>query len=73
MEIYIERIKIIRKEKKITQKEISITLKMKQQQYSRYEKCNNQLPIDTFIKIADYLNTDTNYLLGFTDNPKPLH
>ncbi|MBQ7936486.1 MAG: helix-turn-helix transcriptional regulator [Clostridia bacterium] len=72
MEIYIERIIETRKRKNIQQKELCVALGMKQAQLSRYEREGNALPIKYFIKIAEYLNEDTNYLLGLTDEPRSL-
>lgn len=67
-----DRIRLIRKEKNITQKELCIELKMKQQQYSKYERGENELPIRYLKQIIAYLDVSADYILGFTDEPHPL-
>ena len=44
-------LKEIRKSKGLTQQELAHLLGMKQQQYSRYEIEENQIPLKIFIKI----------------------
>ncbi len=46
-------IKIIRKSKGLTQKELADLLGMKQQQYQRYESGKNEISLKLFIKILD--------------------
>ena len=45
-------------------------LGMKQPQYYRYENGLRDIPSDILIKIADYYNVSTDYILGRTNNPK---
>ena len=53
---YTERIKQVRDYKNITQKELAEHLKIKQQQYARYEKGINAMPITYLKEICKYLN-----------------
>lgn len=53
----------------ITQKDFAAILEITERSYQRYENGNNTPPYDTLIKIADYLNVSTDYLLGRTDDP----
>lgn len=64
------RLKAIREDRDITQKTLSEFLNIKQNTYSQYENGQRQLPIDTLIKLAEYFDTSTDYILGLTDTPK---
>lgn len=65
------RIKDLREDRDITQKELAEYLHIKQNTYSQYENGHRQLPVDTLIALAQYYNTSTDYILGLTDNPVP--
>lgn len=64
------RLKAIREDKDITQKTLSEFLNIRQNTYSQYENGQRQLPIDTLIRLAEYFDTSTDYILGLTDNPE---
>lgn len=63
-----ERLKQIRKLKKITQEELAKYLELNQSQIARYE--NGQLSLDakTITKICKFFNISADWLLGLTDN-----
>lgn len=61
---YNERIQQERERQDITQKQIAEFLEIKQQQYARYEKGINLLPITHLTKICKYLNVSADYILG---------
>jgi len=61
------RIKDLREDNDITQKEIAEFLHVKQNTYSQYENGKRQLPIDILIALAKFYNTSTDYILGLTD------
>ena len=65
---YTERLQWIRDSKNITQKELVEHLGIKQQQYARYEKGINIMPITYLPKICEYLNVSADYILGLTDD-----
>ena len=65
------RIKDLREDRDLTQREIAAYLHIKQNTYSQYETGQRQLPIDILIALARYYKTSTDYLLGLTDEPKP--
>ena len=65
------RLKDLREDADITQREIAAFLHIKQNTYSQYENGQRQIPIDFLIALAKYYNTSTDYILGLTDNPKP--
>ncbi len=65
-----KRIRDLREDADLTQKELSEMLNLTQKTYAYYESGTRSLPIDVLINIAEYYNTTTDYILGLTDNPK---
>ena len=65
------RIKDLREDSDITQKELAEYLHIKQNTYSQYENGQRQLPIEVLIALAKYYHTSTDYLLGLIDERKP--
>ena len=57
------RLKELREENNVSQKEISEYLNIKQNTYSQYETGKRQLSIDTLIKLAKYYDVTTDYIL----------
>lgn len=66
-----ERIRNLREDKDLFQKDISEALRCDQSTYSRYEAGIRDIPTDVLIKLAKFYNTSTDYLLGLTDEIKP--
>ena len=67
---YNERMAWLRDCKNITQKEIADYLGIKQQQYARYEKGINIMPVTYLKKICEYLNVSSDYLIGLEEKEK---
>ena len=44
---------------------------MSQTGYNQYEIGKNDIPTTVLIKLADFYNTSTDYLLGLTNEIKP--
>ena len=65
------RLKELREDKDLYQKDIADFLKIDQSNYSKYELEKINIPIDTLKKLADYYETSTDYLLYRTDNRNP--
>lgn len=65
------RIKDLREDADITQKELACFLNVKQNTYSQYENGQRQIPLDLLIKLAQYYNTSTDYILGLTNEKIP--
>lgn len=65
------RLKDIREDSDIPQKALAAYLNIKQNTYSQYENGQRQLPLDALIKLAEYFDTSTDYILGLTDIRKP--
>lgn len=71
--MYFKRLADLRSDRDIKQKEIAEILKISPDVYRRYEKGTREIPVWALIKLADYYQTSTDYLLGRTDDPKPPH
>jgi len=66
-----QKIKDLREDKDLTQKQVADYLNIKQNTYSRYENCEREIPTDILIQLALYYNTSLDYLVGLTDEKKP--
>lgn len=65
------RIKNLREDHDYTQVQVSEFLKVSQVAYSYYEIEKRNIPVDILIKLANFYNTSTDYILYRTDNPLP--
>ena len=64
-----KRVRDLREDKDITQKQMAEYLKIHQTTYSDYELGNLNIPADVLIKLSKFYNVSTDYILGLTDNP----
>ena len=67
-----QRLRDLREDADMNQTEIAKILSMSQTGYSKYETGENDIPPTVLIKVADYYNTNIDYILGRTDEKKPL-
>ena len=65
------RLRELREDKDLYQKDIAKYLNMSQTGYSQYETETNDIPTDILKKLANYYNTSIDYLLYCTDERKP--
>jgi len=65
-----KRIRDLREDKDITQKDMSKILNCSQQVYSNYELGQRDIPTDVLIKLSRFHNVSVDYILGISDNPK---
>ncbi|MBO4815703.1 MAG: helix-turn-helix transcriptional regulator [Clostridia bacterium] len=65
------RIKELREDNDLTQREVSKILNVSQVAYSYYEISKRSIPLELLCKLADYYNTSTDYLLFRTNEVKP--
>lgn len=65
------RIKDIREDKDLLQKDVADFLNVSQTNYSKYELGKINIPINTLRKMAIFFDTSIDYLLGLTDEIKP--
>lgn len=66
-----QRIRDLREDNDLTQNQIATLLNISQSTYSRYEKGELEIPIQTLIKLANYYNTSIDYLVNLTDVRTP--
>lgn len=67
---YYRRIREMREDHDMTQKDVAERLGMKQPQYFRYEQGFRDVPTDILIRLAEMYDVSIDYLLGRTNNPK---
>lgn len=65
------RIRNLREDRDLTQTQLAKILNTTQRTYSRYENADSTIPLEMLIKIADFYNVSTDYLLERTDIKKP--
>ena len=61
------RIRELREDNDLTQRFVAGKLNCSQQVYSNYELGQRDIPTEILIKLADYYNVTTDYILGRTD------
>ena len=64
-----KRIRDMREDRDLTQKEIADALKCSQQVYSNYELGQRDIPTDILINLSKFYGVSVDYILGLTDNP----
>lgn len=67
---YTERLMLAREKRGLTQKDLSSLIGLKQQQYARYEKGVNIMPVTYLYKICVVLDISADYILCLTDEIK---
>ena len=71
MKFVMLRIKDLREDRDLLQKDVAKFLNISQTNYSKYELGKINIPINTLKKLALFFNTSIDYLLGLTDEQKP--
>ena len=65
------RIRDLREDHDLTQKQIAEFLLCDQSLYSKYERMDRPLPLEYADKLADYYGVSVDYLIGRTNCKKP--
>ena len=65
------RLRDMREDRDLTQKELSEAINITQRSYSYYERGDHMNPPEILCRLADYYKTSVDYLLGRTNNPTP--
>lgn len=65
-----QRIRDLREDHDLTQKQISKILNCSQQVYSNYELGQRDIPTAILISISEFYDVSTDYVLGIVDNPE---
>lgn len=63
-------IRNLREDQDKTQQELADYLHIKQTTYSKYELGKINIPIEVFLKLADYYDVSIDYLVGRTNKKK---
>ncbi len=64
---YYKRIRDLREDHDLTQRQVAEYLGMTQPQYLRYERGYRDIPTDILLALAKLYQTSTDYILGRTD------
>lgn len=70
---YFPRLKDMRQDHDLTQKEVAALLGIDQRVYSNYETGKREIPVHHLIQLAKYYHISTDYLLGLTNQTFPYH
>ena len=65
-----QKIRDLREDHDLKQREIAQYLNCSQRAYSNYELGQRDIPTDVLIKLSEYYDVSVDYLLGLTKNPK---
>lgn len=61
------RLREIREDRQLSQRQLAEILNVKQNTYSQYETEKRQIPVAMLITLANYYNVSVDYLLCLTD------
>lgn len=68
---YIDRLRALRVDNDLKQKDIAKIINKSQQGYAHIENRKAKLAIEDLAKLAKYYNVSLDYLVGLTNDPKP--
>lgn len=69
--IYVNRLRELREDRDLTQKEVAQYLKVDQSNYSKYELEKISIPMGILMKLSEFYGTSIDYLLYRTDIASP--
>ena len=69
---YYQRIRDMREDSDLTQKQLGELLGITTQQYQLYESGKREMPMHLFVVLARYYNVSLDYLAGLRTDKKPL-
>lgn len=67
--MYLKRLRDLREDHDLKQKDIAKLLGIHQTVYSRYERGFQNLPLEFLVFLADYYKVSTDYILERTNSP----
>ena len=65
-----QRIRDLREDHDLKQREVAAYLNCSQRVYSNYELGQRDIPTEVLIRLSQFYNVSVDYLLGLTSNPK---
>lgn len=69
--MYYPRLKDLRNDKDLMQKQVADFLGIDQRVYSNYETGKREIPTHLVVKLADFYKVSADYILGLNNNPNP--
>ncbi len=69
--MYYPRLRDLREDHDLVQKQVAAHLGIDQRVYSNYETGKREIPTRLLVKLADFYGTSTDYLLGRTNRIEP--
>ena len=69
--MYFQRLKDLREDRDLLQREVAEVLGISQTVYSRYERGFQTIPVGHLLVLADFYGTSTDYILGRTNVLEP--
>lgn len=66
------RLRELREDRDMTQKEVGTAIGLPQRTYAYYESGQRMIPPWTLCALADFYGTSVDYLLGRTNSPGPI-
>ena len=68
---YTERLRELREDRDLSQREIAELLNCTQTAYGKWENGKRDIKIDDLIKLATYYHVSMDYITGLTNDPEP--
>ncbi len=65
-----QRIRDLREDRDLKQRELAQMLHCSQQVYSNYELGERDIPTEVLIRLSEFYQVSVDYILGLTTNPK---
>ena len=69
--MYFQRLRDLREDKDLRQEDVAEILRISQTVYSRYERGFQTIPVVHLLKLADFYQVSTDYILGRTNTSNP--
>ncbi len=70
--MYFQRLRDLREDKDLRQEDVAEILGISQTVYSRYERGFQTIPVVHLLKLADFYQVSTDYILGRTNAANPI-
>lgn len=67
---YIKRLYDLRTDNDLRQEDVANYLKITKQAYGMYENGKRNLPIEHLIRLSEFYNVSTDFILNITNNPE---
>ena len=65
-----QRLRDLREDRDLLQRQVAERLRCSQRVYSNYERGERDIPTDILIRLSEFYDVSVDYLLGLTNNPR---